>query len=99
MHKRTKATSITPAVRRVVEERDEHCCIFCGRVGRGEGHFIKRSQGGLGIEENIITVCRECHHQMDDGLARELYLIKAENYLKGIYPGWNKEALVYKKGL
>ena len=99
MHKRTKATAITPKVRRAVEERDDHCCIFCGRLGRGEGHFIKRSQGGLGIEENLVTVCRECHYQMDDGLAREFYIEKAESYLKGIYPGWDKEALVYKKGL
>lgn len=98
MHKRTKATAITPQVRKRVEERDNHCCIFCGRLGRGEAHFIKRSQGGLGIEQNIVTVCRACHHQMDDGFARELYLIKAENYLKGIYPGWDKEDLVYKKG-
>lgn len=99
MHKRTKATSITPAVRRAVEERDGYCCVFCGRAGRGEAHFIKRSQGGLGIEQNILTVCRACHHQMDDGLARELYLIKAESYLKRHYPEWDKESLVYKKGL
>lgn len=99
MHKRTKATAISPETRKRVEERDNHCCIFCGRLGRGEGHFIKRSQGGLGIEENLITVCRECHHQMDDGFSRGLYLIKAEGYLKRHYPEWNKEALVYKKGL
>ena len=98
MHKRTRATAIKAKVRRAVEERDDYACIFCGRLGRGEGHFIKRSQGGLGIEENLVTVCRECHHQMDDGFSRGLYLIKAENYLKSIYPDWNKEALVYKKG-
>lgn len=98
MHKRTKATAITPKVRQAVEERDSYCCIFCGRRGRGEGHFIKRSQGGLGIEENLITVCRECHYQMDDGLASELYLEKAESYLRSKYPGWDKESLIYKKG-
>lgn len=98
MHKRTKATAITPAVRARVEERDGHCCIFCGRVGRGEGHFIKRSQGGLGIEENLITVCRACHFQMDDGLARALYMQKAESYLKSIYADWDRSKLIYKKG-
>lgn len=96
--KRTKATSITPKVRQAVEERDNHCCIFCGKLGRGEAHFIKRSQGGLGIEENLLTVCRECHFQMDDGLARKLYLYKAENYLKSHYPDWDKKDLIYKKG-
>lgn len=98
MHKRTKATAIDPKTRWIVEERDGGCCIFCGRLGRGEGHFIKRSQGGLGIEQNLITVCRECHHQMDDGFSRDLYLMKAESYLRSHYPNWNKEDLVYKKG-
>ena len=97
MHSRTKATAISPKTRKAVEERDGHCCIFCGRIGRGEGHFIKRSQGGLGIEENLVTVCRECHFQMDDGFSRQLYMMRAENYLKSIYPDWNKEDLVYKK--
>ena len=99
MHKRTKATAITPKVRQAVEERDGHCCIFCGRLGRGEGHYIKRSQGGLGIEENIITVCRACHFQMDDGFSRELYLIKARDYLKRHYSEWDESKLVYRKGL
>lgn len=102
MHKRTKATSIDPKTRQRVEERDSidgaPCCIFCGRIGRGEGHFIKRSQGGLGIEQNLITVCRECHHQMDNGPARKLYLMKAEQYLKSKYSDWNKSDLIYKKG-
>ena len=98
MHKRTKATAITPKVRAAVEERDNYQCIYCGRIGRGEGHFIKRSQGGLGIEENLVTVCRECHFQMDDGLSRDMYIEKAESYLKSIYADWDRSKLVYKKG-
>ena len=34
---------------------------------------------------------------MDDGFSRQLYMMRAENYLKSIYPDWNKEDLVYKK--
>lgn len=98
MHNRTKATAISPKVRQAVEERDGHCCIFCGRSGRGEGHFIKRSQGGLGIEQNLVTVCRTCHAQMDDGFSRALYMIRAESYLKSCYPDWNRQDLIYKKG-
>ena len=98
MNKRTKAVAISPETRAKVEERDGYCCIFCGRLGRGEAHYIKRSQGGLGIEENIITVCRACHHQMDDGFARELYLVKARDYLKRHYEDWDESNLVYKKG-
>jgi 5-methylcytosine-specific restriction endonuclease McrA len=95
--KRTKACEITPQVREAVEKRDNHCCIFCGRYGRGEGHYINRSQGGLGIEENIVTVCRECHRQMDNGLNTQIYREKAEKYLKSIYPNWDKSKLVFNK--
>lgn len=96
--KRTKAVAITPEVRARVEERDNYSCIFCGRSGRGEAHLINRSQGGLGVEENIVTVCRPCHFQMDNGQATKLYREKAEAYLKSLYPDWDKSALIYKKG-
>lgn len=97
MHKRTKAIAISPEVRKKVEERDGFCCIFCGKPGRGEAHFINRSQGGLGVEENILTVCRECHGQMDNGQATKLYRAKAEEYLRSKYPDWDKSKLVYDK--
>lgn len=95
--KRTRACEITPAVRAIVEIRDGGRCIFCNAPGRGEAHFVNRSQGGLGIPENIITVCRFCHNQMDNGLASKLYRIKAEEYLKRQYPEWDKSKLVYNK--
>lgn len=95
--KRTKACEIPPEVRRKVEERDGGCCIFCGRPGRGEAHLVNRSQAGLGIEENIITVCRACHNFMDNGLSTPLYRAKAEEYLKSKYPNWDKRKLVYNK--
>ena len=95
--KRTKAVAISPETRAKVEERDGYCCIFCGKRGRGEAHLINRSQGGLGIEQNIVTVCRECHLQMDNGQATKLYRDKAEAYLKSIYPDWDRSKLVYNK--
>lgn len=95
--KRTKACEITPEVRAVVEERDGGRCIFCGKPGRGEAHYINRSQGGLGVPENIITVCRYCHNQMDNGLITQIYRDKAEQYLKSKYPEWDKSKLVFSK--
>lgn len=96
--KRTKACEIKPEVRKAVEERDDHLCIFCGRWGRGEGHFVRRSQGGLGIEQNVITVCRKCHHEMDNGMNRVQYISYAESYLRDHYEDWNISDLVYHKG-
>ena len=96
--KRTKACEITAKVRQEVEERDKHCCIFCGSPkARGEAHFIRRSQGGLGVPQNILTVCRSCHRELDEGEFSEMYMDKAREYLRSIYPDWNEDNLVYKK--
>ena len=98
MHKRTKACSISPKVREEVEKRDNHCCIFCGSTNaRGEAHYINRSQGGLGIEENLLTVCPNCHREMDNGMNTKHYRKVAEEYLKSHYPEWDKSKLVYNK--
>lgn len=52
----------------------------------------------MGIEENIVTLCPECHYQEDFGQDTKLYEDYIENYLKGIYGAkWNKEKLIYKK--
>lgn len=96
--KRTKACEITPEVRKAVEYRDGHCCIFCRSPNaRGEAHFIGRAQGGLGVEENIITVCRNCHREMDNGKNTKRYRAIAEQYLKDHYPGWDARELIYSK--
>ena len=69
MHKRTKAVAIPPKVKKDVEERDNHECIFChSSNARGEAHYINRSQGGLGIPQNLLTTCPYCHREMDNGL-------------------------------
>lgn len=90
-------TDIPRKVKEKVYERDNGHCIFCGQVGFPNAHFIPRSHGGLGIEENIITACLECHNNMDNSDKRQIYLERAGMYLKSVYPDWNKEALVYNK--
>jgi 5-methylcytosine-specific restriction endonuclease McrA len=96
--KRTKATDISQKVREEVERRDNHCCIFCGSPNaRGEGHYIRRSQGGLGIPQNLVTVCRNCHREFDEGQYKEVFKEKAKEYLRSFYPDWNEEDLVYHK--
>jgi len=97
MHKRTKACAIIPKVREEVEHRDGGCCIFCGSPGRGEAHVIARSHAGLGVPENIVTVCRPCHDRMDNSQARDLYVNRAKEYLKSIYPDWDETKLIYTK--
>lgn len=98
MHKRTRACSIKTAIKKRVEERDGHCCIFCQSPGRGEAHVIPRSHGGLGVEQNLITVCRPCHFLLDDTVSRPLYLELAKQHLKRFYPDWCVDSVIYKKG-
>ena len=100
MSKRSKACEVSKKVKEIVWERDNHRCIYCKRyvpVECANAHFIKRSQGGLGIPENIVTFCPECHYEEDFGQDTQLYEEYMENYLKGIYKDWNKENLIYKK--
>lgn len=96
-HKRTKATSISLETKIIVTARDGGCCIFCGKEGKPEAHVVNRSQGGLGIPENIVTVCRKCHGEMDNGINSISYKRFAINYLREAYPGWTKKKVTYRK--
>lgn len=112
MSKRSKACDITPKVRQQIYARD--CgCIFCQRdymmppedeftTTRGMlqiMHYIPRSQGGLGIPENLALGCVWHHNIMDNGNLglREQMLILFEDYLKAHYENWDSKKLVYSK--
>ena len=95
--KRSKETEFSPAVRKRIWERDNGCCIFCGRPGAPNAHYKPRSMGGLGREDNGVTACVHCHHMMDNSHERKLYLEKAKTYLQSHYPNWNEEDLIYNK--
>ena len=98
--RRSKATDITSKVKRIVYDRDEGRCIICGRQGYPNSHYISRAKGGLGIPENIVTMCIECHNNYDNGSDLELknYIKdRTKEYLKRQYTSWNEENLYYKK--
>lgn len=94
----TKACDISPDVKRAVWERDGGICVVCGlNVGLPEGHYIPRSRMGLGIEQNIVCICRECHdmqHRIGYG---ELVLRRMKEYLDEKYPGFSDEDRIYHK--
>lgn len=95
---RTKACDISQKVKNAVWERDGGRCVICGsRQAMPNSHYIKRSQGGLGIEQNITTMCLKCHTAFD-GAERKYLLPKVRTYLKSIYPEWDETKLIYRKG-
>lgn len=98
MHKRTKALAISKRVKAAVKERDGGCCVLCGSIyGIPDAHFISRAQGGLGIEENIVTLCFDCHREYDQGYNRQEIREELREYLKKQYPDWDESKLAHDK--
>lgn len=93
----TKATSIPIEVKKKVYMRDGGKCVVCGKPGLPNAHYIRRSQGGLGIEENVVTLCPECHHDYDNGFKREEIGAWLSEYLDKWYPDFPDEKRVYSK--
>ena len=95
---RAKNTDISPKVKAIVYERDKGKCIICGRPGIPNAHYKRRSQGGLGIEQNVVTLCLRCHEDFDNGFKREEIENYIHDYLKSIYgTSWCEEDLIYNK--
>lgn len=106
--KQTKAHEIPMAVKKAVARRDgidgHPCCIYCGKPAPTDyplafcnAHVIKRSQGGMGVVTNIVTLCSSCHHRFDDSTDREEMMHYISSYLKRFYKNWSEEAQVYRK--
>lgn len=98
--KMSKACDISPKVKAIVFERDKGLCIVCGKWGGiPNAHYIRRSQGGLGIEENVGCLCPQCHHEYDNTGKESYERIKAifKAHLMAHYPQWREEKLMYRK--
>ena len=108
MHRETKRTAIPQSVKDAVYRRDGERCILCASpAGIPNAHVVRRSQGGMGIEKNIVTLCPACHRAYDEGkelgrlgqgTTRESLYVQIVAYLKGFYPEWNREDTIYRKG-
>lgn len=102
--KRTKELDIPIGVKKKVWERDNGCCVICGNTYNvmPNSHFIKRSKGGLGIEENVFIACtnlteNKCHMRWDLNRCIKEEIKRVEEYLKKHYQNWNFRNLYYKK--
>ena len=108
MRKDTRARDFSQSVKKRIAERDSldghPCCINCGQPAPPESptafsnaHFISRAQGGLGIEENGLTLCPKCHNLYDQTTSRPVLRDYFREYLMEHYPGWDAEKLYYRK--
>ena len=62
----------------------------------------------MGVEQNIVSLCNECHRAFDEGEGMdrlrplgvhtrqdiEDYIV---SYIKGFYPEWTREGVTYRK--
>lgn len=100
------ATRISKEVYEAVVNRDKvngyPCCVYCGKPARndtGEGlechHFIPRSLGGMGIEENLCMLCSECHRRIHNGNVKLNQFVR--EYLNARYEEWSEDQLIWRK--
>ena len=106
MRKSTKETDFGRSVKIAISERDSidgwPCCVNCGAAAPAplvwsNAHFIPRSHGGRGIEENGLTLCPPCHRKFDQTVARKELKQFFRDYLKSKYPDWDEEKLYYRR--
>ncbi len=65
---RLDTDSIYDELRRQVLDRDGWKCQFCGaRENLDIHHLTFRSHSGPNEEENLITLCRQCHAHLHSG--------------------------------
>jgi len=96
MSKLSNACAISPKVKQIVLDRDEYC-ILCGKPGFPNAHYISRKQEGLGIEQNIVTLCQDCHDKYDKTVEKKTLKPRIKAYLDKHYPGFSDEDRLYKK--
>ena len=96
---RSKACDISPAVKRAVWWRDRGRCILCSnKAAMPNAHFISRAEGGLGIEQNIVTLCGDCHREYDQSTHRKAIREEIRQYLISKYgESWNENDLHFKR--
>lgn len=65
-----------PRERNAVLRRDYHHCLLCMSPATTAHHIKSRAAGGSNQPENLLSVCWECHAQMDTGRIAKAYLYR-----------------------
>lgn len=98
MNKRTHALNIPKRVKDAVWQRDNHRCILCQSTqAMPNAHVVPRAQGGLGVEQNVVTLCQNCHRKLDQTTQRKHLLQEVYAYMQSKYPSWQAQHQVYRK--
>lgn len=99
MHKSTRLKNASSKTKRKVWNRDRGICVACTKKGHDIAHYIGKGQQGLGIEQNLVVLCRDCHHNYDNGKNMQKHdeiKLKIKTHLCLIYPHWDESTLKLK---
>ena len=58
-------------------------------------HYLPRAKGGLGVEENIVTLCAQCHFNFDQTTKRTGYGEAIKKYLQDHYEDWSEDKIKF----
>lgn len=111
MKQRTKKLQFDKDTKMKIVRRQYGQCLFCsmdyhmeckdemGYTIQDIMHYVNKSAGGLGIEENGVLGCRYHHQLLDNGNKglREEMLSIMKIHLQEHYPNWKEEDLVHDK--
>ena len=97
----SKACDISAKVKATVWERDKHRCVVCwsNNAFPNAHALLSRAHGGRGIEQNVVTLCQECHRKYDQGTKQEHDLIYEIiiKYMQKQYKGLKISDVIYQK--
>ena len=98
--RRQQALKITTETYNTVYERDNGGCVLCAILGIHPKitsnpilelhHYISRGRSGMGIEENLLLLCK--YHHIEETLYRK----EIQKYLQSKYIEWNEDKLTFK---
>ena len=96
--KRSQATDFDKDTKIDMLRRDGYRCIFCSNSeSLTPAHYISRAKGGLGILENGVCLCVQCHQALDQSPARAHLQLKLQRYLKIKHPDFKDEDRIYDR--
>ncbi len=72
LEQQRKAKATEARVRKQVNVRDKHRCLWagCRAPAHHKHHQVYRSRGGATASENLVSVCATNHRWVHDGLIR-----------------------------
>ena len=92
VYRKVDRKPLDETIRLKILERDRNKCVVCDGLRHLEiHHVVPRSEGGGDNRENLITLCRKCHDEVELSEYRTVALIRNHT------PEWKNTNAAKKK--